>query len=183
MSDNNFYKREYKSKKAVTKCGYCSVEIKEENLENHCKSVHKKPKLAAGQRTLDSLFKTSSIADTAVPVDNNTADPSSPPPSKVLAFVSEDFSSVPSKLEDISNTLSALKSSIDSLQANKIPDSVKAVEVAPVDDRVDKLVLCKSITSILSNFSELRYDEDEKVVKCDLCSSTPSLGGKFTWDI
>ena len=51
------YKKEFRSKKAMTKCGYCNISIKEENLENHCKTVHKKPKLAAGQSTLDKIFK------------------------------------------------------------------------------------------------------------------------------
>ena len=66
MTDKNAVKKKYRSKKAVTKCGYCSLEVKEENLENHCKTVHKKPKLAAGQRTLDSLFKPPSVDSIAV---------------------------------------------------------------------------------------------------------------------
>ena len=51
------FKKAFKSKTAMTKCGYCNISIKEENLENHCKTVHKKPKLAAGQSTLDKIFK------------------------------------------------------------------------------------------------------------------------------
>ena len=38
MTDKNPFKKEYRSKKTVTKCGYCSLEVKEGNLENHCKT-------------------------------------------------------------------------------------------------------------------------------------------------
>ena len=51
------FKKEFRSKTDVTNCGYCNVSLKEENLENHCKTVHKKPKLVAGQRTLENIFK------------------------------------------------------------------------------------------------------------------------------
>ena len=148
MADKNLFKKDYMSKKAVTKCGYCSQDIKEENLENHCKTVHKKPKLAAGQRTLDSLFKPTRvnvdpIPDETLPVAEIDV---APPPAKnakvtaeeithdnfddflepkiddknnnIVAFVSADFSSVPSKIEEMSKTLSAMKSSIDSLQSS-----------------------------------------------------------------
>lgn len=57
MSDKGFAKKVFKSKTAVTSCGYCNIKIKEENLENHCRSVHKKHKLVAGQSTLDRLFR------------------------------------------------------------------------------------------------------------------------------
>ena len=57
MTDRAFVKKEFKSKNAVTKCGYCNLKIKDENLENHCKTIHHKAKLAAGQVTLDSMFK------------------------------------------------------------------------------------------------------------------------------
>ena len=55
MSEGTSLKKEYKSKTAVTKCGYCKIEIKEANLENHCKNIHKKPRLVAGQQTLTSM--------------------------------------------------------------------------------------------------------------------------------
>ena len=73
------FKKEFRSKTAVTKCGYCNITIKEENLENHCKTIHKKPKLAAGQSTLDRIFKRPSQ------VSSETIEPDlSPPPPKRL---------------------------------------------------------------------------------------------------
>ena len=72
MSDKGLVPKSYKSKSAVTNCGYCSLKLKEENLENHCKTVHKKPKLAAGQRTLDGLFSRATVASApATPVSTN----------------------------------------------------------------------------------------------------------------
>ena len=59
MAERLFFKKDFRSKTAITRCGYCKVSIKEENLESHCKTAHKKPKLAAGQKTLDSMFKRS----------------------------------------------------------------------------------------------------------------------------
>ena len=176
MADKNLFKKDYKSKKAVTKCGYCSQDIKEENLENHCKTVHKKPKLAAGQRTLDSLFKPTRVNVDPIPDETLPAAEIdvAPPPAKkakvtaeeithdnfddflepkiddknnnIVAFVSADFSSVPSKIEEMSKTLSAMKSSIDSLQSSQLPKPVEENEFAvpaPIDDRIDKLILCK----------------------------------------
>ena len=58
-------KKEFKSKTAVTKCGYCSVQIKEENLESHCKTAHNKPKLSAGHNTLDDMFKGNKVVTEA----------------------------------------------------------------------------------------------------------------------
>ena len=56
-SEKGFFKKEFKSKTAVAKCGYCFNSFKEENLKNHCQTVHKKPKLVAGQKKIDGLFK------------------------------------------------------------------------------------------------------------------------------
>ena len=47
----------YKSKTSTTNCGYCKKPIKTENLKNHCLNVHKRPRLADGERTIQSLFQ------------------------------------------------------------------------------------------------------------------------------
>ena len=39
-------------------CGYCSTEIKEVNLGNHCKNVHGKPKLIKGQKLMFAFSET-----------------------------------------------------------------------------------------------------------------------------
>ena len=80
MSGKNPFKREYKSKSAITKCGYCTLEIKEENLENHCKTAHKKLKLEAGQGIIDRIIKTNVLKKTPT-IDNATID-IDPTPSK-----------------------------------------------------------------------------------------------------
>ena len=127
----------------------------------------KKAKLAVEERTCDNF---DDILEPKTDDKNNN----------IVAFVSADFSSVPSKIDEMSKILSALKSSMDSLQASKIPEPVKEFTVpAPIDDRIEKLVLCKSVENILINFCELSYDENEKVLKCDLCSSKPSSGGNL----
>ena len=74
------FKKGFRSKTAMTKCGYCNISIKEENLENHCKTVHKKPKLAAGQSTLDSIFK----RPLEVPSSESIEPDVFPPPPKKL---------------------------------------------------------------------------------------------------
>ena len=56
-SEKGFFKKEFKSKTAVAKCGYCFNSFKEENFKKHCLTVHKKPKLVAGQKKIDGLFK------------------------------------------------------------------------------------------------------------------------------
>ena len=57
MSDKVIMKKSYRSKTTVTQCGYCSMTLNEENLQNHCKTVHNKPKFSAGQRTIKGLFR------------------------------------------------------------------------------------------------------------------------------
>ena len=127
----------------------------------------KKAKLTVEERTCDNF---DDILEPKTDDKNNN----------IVAFVSADFSSVPSKIDEMSKTLFALQSSMDSLQSSKRPEPVKEFTVpAPIDDRIEKLVLCKSVENILRNFSELSYDEDEKVLKCDLCSSKPPLGGNL----
>ena len=59
-NSSSLVKKVFKSKTLVTKCGYCNNQVKEENLEKHCRVVHKKTKLVAGQKTLDGLFRRSS---------------------------------------------------------------------------------------------------------------------------
>ena len=85
MSDKVFAKKVFKSKTAITSCGYCNIKIKDENLENDCRSVHKKPKLVAGQSTLDRLFRPKQKVPPVVVEPDIT-----PPPSKKLK-VSEDI--------------------------------------------------------------------------------------------
>ena len=96
MSDKILPKRGFKSKTAVTSCGYCNLKIKEENLESHCRTVHKKPKLVAGQRTLQGLLLSRSSSHQELS-NNNVGvfppvvepDPTQPPPSKKFKY-SED---------------------------------------------------------------------------------------------
>ena len=96
MSNKILPTRGFKSKTEVTSCGYCNLKIKEENLENHCRTVHKKPKLVAGQRTLQGMMF--SRSSTQQELSNNNVgvfppvvepDPTPPPPSKKLKY-SED---------------------------------------------------------------------------------------------
>ena len=42
----------YLSKTKKSKCGYCSKEMLDDNLKQHCKEVHEKAKLVKGQKTL-----------------------------------------------------------------------------------------------------------------------------------
>ena len=83
-SEKSLPKKSFRSKTALTICGYCSQKIKQENLENHCRTVHKKPKLAAGQSTLDHLF---SRPGGSLPLVE--PDPT-PPPSKKVKLSDED---------------------------------------------------------------------------------------------
>ena len=87
-SEKAFPKKGFRSKTAVTNCGYCSQKIKEENLENHCKAVHKKPKLVAGQRTLDLLFSRPGVATGGG--SPHLLDPDPTPPAAKKAKLSED---------------------------------------------------------------------------------------------
>ena len=48
----------YTSKTRKVLCGYCSTEIKEVNLGNHCKNVHGKPKLIKIQKLLFAFSET-----------------------------------------------------------------------------------------------------------------------------
>ena len=92
------YKKEFRSKIATTKCGYCNTKIKEENLENHCKTVHRKPKLAAGQSTLESLFKPKERADETTGdelQDDQPPDINQPAPKKCKVSDSVDEDSEP----------------------------------------------------------------------------------------
>ena len=58
-STGQIVKSVYKSKTATTNCGFCKKPVKTENLKNHCVNVHKKPRLADGERSISSLFKSS----------------------------------------------------------------------------------------------------------------------------
>ena len=72
---SGFVKKEFRSKTALTKCGYCQIQIKSENLEIHCNKVHKKPRLAAGQRTLENVFKVPSNSPSSSKVSADTDPP------------------------------------------------------------------------------------------------------------
>ena len=87
-SQKAFPKKAFRSKTAVTNCGYCSQKIKEENLENHCKTVHKKPKLVAGQKTLDLLFSRLGVATGGG--SSTLLDPDPSPPASKKAKLSQD---------------------------------------------------------------------------------------------
>ena len=79
-SSGPIVKTVYKSKTSTTNCGYCKKPVKTENLKTHCVNVHKKPRLADGERSISSLFKSSGegekqsnsseIEDTEVVEDN-----------------------------------------------------------------------------------------------------------------
>ena len=56
-SEKVFFQTDFKGKTVVAKCVYYFNSFKEENLKNHCLTVHKKPKLVAGQKKIDGLFK------------------------------------------------------------------------------------------------------------------------------
>ena len=42
----------YLNKTKISKCGYCSKEMLDDNLKRHCKEVDEKAKLVKGQKTL-----------------------------------------------------------------------------------------------------------------------------------
>lgn len=46
----------YPSKTRKTKCAYCNVEIKCENLKSHCNNVHQKSRLAVGETKVSTYF-------------------------------------------------------------------------------------------------------------------------------
>ena len=56
-SKSGLVKPGFKSRTLITKCGYCFLTIKKENLKAHCKNVHKKPMLSAGERPISGVFK------------------------------------------------------------------------------------------------------------------------------
>ena len=56
-SEKGFFQTDFKSKTAVAKCVYCFNSFKEENLKNHCLTVHTNPKLVTGQKKIYGLFK------------------------------------------------------------------------------------------------------------------------------
>ena len=236
------HKREFKSKTATTKCGYCNVKIKEENLENHCKTAHKKPKLAAGQYTLESLFKSkekavdnttdeledenvNDIVDLAPDIDqptskkrkasdsldadkdhieeiNNISIPdyefNTENNSEVGGLNNEelakendafipcaDFASVPTKIDELTKTVNAIKASVDKIQANSQAPNDAAAFVATgmdsllSDEQSAYLTLCKTIDDVLRHFPEFSYNEVEQLLKCDLCCSNPRKGGSM----
>ena len=96
---------------------------------------------------------------------------------KILSLVGDDFASVPAKIDEMSKTMNAIKASVDLLQAKSVPHIAEPSDVEPKDDRIENLVLCKSLEDILKNFTELTYNEDEQLVKCDLCCFKSRMGG------
>ena len=235
----------------MTKCGYCQLQIKVENLENHCKNVHHKPKLAAGQKTLDNLFSSGipfdisssninppleipALADD-MPEQNSDAAPPLAKKQKVDQDISVEVeqmrketelrrnlesdyreeegdmimqdrgieeeevfnkflapddkreagamqisevnnnvasasTSVPNtKIDEMVFKIDAIKATVDILKAKTIPDIAKPSDVCPADDRVEKLVMCKELDDILTEFPELSYNKTEELLKCDLC--------------
>ena len=114
MTGRSLYKRDFKSKTATEKCGYCNVKIKEENLENHCKTVHKKPKLAGGQSTLDSLLLKSNegaAGDVSDGVDDRNVYPApvieEPAPKKLKISDSVDVDEDNDSNTEINNNINA----------------------------------------------------------------------------
>ena len=45
------------SKTLMTKCGYCDIDIKEENITAHCLNKHNKSRLSKGQLQLSTFFR------------------------------------------------------------------------------------------------------------------------------
>ena len=281
MAEKFFFKKEFRSKTAITRCGYCKVSIKEENLESHCKTAHKKPKLAAGQKTLESMFKRShdssesSLETDIVPVpptkkqklvdgdeeddveaeemnnnpveteddsaeygeagagikvgdnplvtemggddmltaemvnlsaddkdretgnlveggaddaeqagnlsgdnlDRGTANLDVEHNNNIVSLVGSNLASLPAKVEELTKTINAIKTSVDFIKTKAIPDIATPVDVEPSDERLAVLLLCKSLDDILENFEELSYVAEENLLKCDLCCSKPRMGG------
>ena len=56
-SEKVFFQTDFKGKTVVAKCVYYFNSFKEEHLKNHCLTVHKNPKLVAGQKKIYGLFK------------------------------------------------------------------------------------------------------------------------------
>ena len=281
-----FFKKDFRSKTAVTRCGYCKVSLKEENLESHCKTAHKKPKLAAGQKTLDSMFKRShdasetSLETEIVPptptkkqklrdeddedneeggdtnnnpfeteedgaddscteagagskvgdtllvtgmgnldgddmvtaelvnlsaddmdrvtgslvqegegdseqsgnlggdhLDRGTVNLEVEHNNNIVSLVGSNFASLPAKVEELTKTINAIKTSVDLIKTKALPDIAAPVDVEPSDERIGVLLMCKSLSDILGNFEELSYVPEEHLLKCDLCCSKPRMGG------
>ena len=218
----NPLKRVFKSKTATTNCGYCQLKIKVENLEKHCKIIHKKPKLASGQVTLDSMIKKPKVVDQDdnssededildsgdeekkeeeynVETNNNNPlaeegymdntesekiDSDNTSKENTQFFGSSEMASVPAKIEELSKTINAIKESVDKIQANTLQPVITvpaaltaAANILPSHDHIASLTLCKTLEDILKHFTELSYNEEEQLVKCDVCCSNTRKGG------
>ena len=52
-------KKSYRSKTLRVKCGYCFIDIKNENLTNHCRNVHQLPPRTKGEVSIEDAFSRS----------------------------------------------------------------------------------------------------------------------------
>ena len=55
-------KKSYRSKTLRVECGYCFIDIKNENLTNHCRNVHQLPPRAKGEVSIKDAFSRSKDA-------------------------------------------------------------------------------------------------------------------------
>ena len=95
----------------------------------------------------------------------------------IVSLVGSNFASLPAKVEELTKTINAIKTSVDLIKTKALPDIAAPVDVEPSDERIDVLLLCKSLSDILEHFEEFSYVEEEHLLKCDLCCSKPRMGG------
>ena len=199
-------KNVYKSKTSTTNCGYCKKPVKTENLKNHCQNVHKKPRLAEGERSITTLFKSSVREDISdndftgeveVSEDNydlviaeevnekgkkrrlsvDTVVESDNREEENLELNNNIKHNCGPKLDILADKMDALKLSVDVLKAKIVPDIAKPCEAQPSDERIGQLLLCKTLKDILNSFCELSYMETKCLIICDLCYTEQASGG------
>ena len=74
----------------MAKCGYCDLELKDENLTAHFQNLHKKPRLAKGQKMLTSLFQQSRKDEAeSHHIDPNQGKSTEEPPEKRGRYATE----------------------------------------------------------------------------------------------
>ena len=105
----------YPSKNRKTKCGYCQIDIKSENLSSHCQNVHKKPRLAVGETVMSKYFSSQSSDDSN--------------PSKKAKFESTDEQNQEVNLADRDTDSVLSKTPVNLNESSRKPSALRSTEV------------------------------------------------------
>ena len=144
-----FYNVLNKTKKS--KCGYCSKEIPDDNLKQHCKEVHEKPKLVTGQKTL--AFSTTQEEPQKKAKSDNGEN------------LSSSYSAV--QLEESTNSVNTLNIESISKSENSAKSIASSSETSSADENGRKLNM------ILSEMSKLNSKLSEKRKPCKQANELP----------